>query len=214
MVRADALATFSGDLLVPNPAFLSAEEQQCLSCYQNGRVWLIGALGDMESRFPITRYVQEDNGFGDICLAVFGNEQTALTRIDNPAPYTFDAKMGMEPLGALWTHPLTYPPFADAFFEAVATCLAKATACPQIVRYAQDCEILSVRTAPNRYRVVVANDAYYYVLPQVDMGRPIKSVRCLTKYDGYKVPCKDTVFTCRVPGRGAEAFEVEVEAYS
>lgn len=211
IVRADGLDTFSGDLMVPNPGLLPQNEQEILSRYANGRVWLIGDLGDMESRFSIARYVQENNAFGGMCLARFKDGDAKTETIDNPTVYTFDPRISPEPLGGLWTHPLTYPPVGDAFFARAAQMLNQTAHCPKLVRCADSCEIIAVKIAQNRCRVYVANDEYYYTLPQIDMGRPIKTIRCLTKYEGYKVPTNGTVFTCRVPGRGMEAFEVETE---
>ena len=46
-------------------------------------------------------------------------------------------------------------------------------------------------------------------LPEVDLGREIRSVRCLTKYPGFRIPVNGTRLQMRIPGRGAEAIEVE-----
>lgn len=210
VTRIDQLDGLSGDLMVPHPGLLPAEEQAVLAAYDRGRVWFIGTP-PANTSFHIC--VEEQNNFSGIVLGQYGAPVTATETVTNTAEYTFDPQTSLEPLGCLWTHPLTFPPISEAFFTAAATAIRTATACPCAVRHSETSEVIALQTAPRHFRVYVANDAYYYTQPTVDMGagRLITAIRCLTKYAGYAVRFDGGRFTCRIPGRGMEVFEIDVE---
>lgn len=210
IVRTDHLDGFVGDLLVPHPGLLSADEQTILADYDRGRVWFIGTPPS-DASYCVC--IKEQNNFGGILLGQYGVADTATKTVENPTVYTFDPQTSLEPLGCLWTHPLTYPPLSEAFFNTAATMLRAANDCPLVVRHEETSELITLQAGEHRFFVCVANDAYHYTQPTIDMGagRFIRQIRCLTKYEGYAVRYTGGQFTCRVPGRGMEMFEVEVE---
>lgn len=192
IIRMDDLQSYTGDLIVPNPALLPEEEKTLLRQYAGGTVYLVGKTE-----------AQEDPAFG-----IMGEGNLCVGKI--PESYTFDPVTGMESAVG-WPHPLAYPTIADDFFRTAAQVLIQRCDCPKIIRYADRCELLALRMSENNWRVYIGNDDYFYNIPMVDMGRKIVSIQRLTGYEGYHVPVSENSFRCRIPGRGMEAFLVVTE---
>ena len=189
IVRSDMLSGFVGDLVVPNPGLLPAEELALLQNYRGGKVWYIGLLPGLEG------------------IAFGLKDADKLTEMPQN---DFDPKLDMEPVRALWTHPLSYPLVSDEFYRQAAEMLMQALNCPKLTKDADRCELQAIRLSENRWRIHIGNDDYFYRIPAVEMPAPIRSVRRLTGYEGYPVPTDGNTFRCRVPGRGVEVLEVIV----
>lgn len=191
VVRIEDLISYTGDLIVPNPALLPQEERVLLSQYDRGTVYFVGKTQQ-----------------GDPTFGIIGAEVLCTGKISES--YDFDPVTGMES-AAGWPHPLAYPTIGDEFFRTAAQLLIQRCGCPAIIKYAERCELITLRMPDNSWRVYIGNDDYYYNIPVVDMGKMILSVRRLTGYEGYHVPVNGNTFRCRIPGRGMEAFSVITE---
>lgn len=213
VARTEHIECLKGDVLATNPALLPPEEMERLMAYRGGRIFLLGRGAKRDGFFALA---EEENSFEDIALTV--NAPAGKTeKIENGAVYGFDPVKGMEKVKCLWTHPLEFAPVSDDFFLSCADALTQWTDAPDVHlevisdagRRRRPCKCVLVHTGENSARILLTNDDYYYNIPEVDLGREIRSVRCLTKYPGFRIPVNGTRLQMRVPGRGAEAIEVE-----
>jgi len=156
--------------------------------------------------------IVEMNHFGNMkfgCESPHADVEYADTEsIDNPKIYDFDPKHSLEKCNMLWTHPLDYKPVSEVFYEKCADFINKKCHFPEIIKYGKSCRIIVNKTDDKHYRVILSNDEYYYSHPVVDMKSEIESVKCPTKYKGFPLSPTGSTFQCRVPGRGADVFDV------
>ena len=214
IARVEDLDILDGSILVTNPDLLTDEERERIFAYTGGPIFAISSESTLPRDFmPI---VIENNNFGDTWFAVKGYTPNECQMIENSASFDFDPKCSMDPNKAQWTHPLTFAPISEKFFEHCADAISIISNAPELVDKFDDgarkrvCKMICVYTAENKCRVFLSNDDYYYNLPTLDMKREIASIKCLTKYEGYKVNYNGSRFTARVPGRGMEAFDIEL----
>jgi hypothetical protein len=211
IVRTDMLDYAKGPLLVTNFDLLDGDERNKILGYKNGAVLAIGQSAAPDIRFH--EIARENNPFGHISLWLLDGKGRELTVIDNDKTYDFDPCLSMEKVGMLWTHPLDFAPVSDQFMRLCGDLIIEITGAPRIVSEPERrvCKYICIHTGPDTCKVILTNDDYYYNHPAIDLGREIKEIRCLTKYYGFKVSHSGRRFECRVPGRGAEAFEVVFE---
>lgn len=214
IARVEDIASLDGALLVTHPALLPWQEWEALKRYAGGPVF---CLGEMAPEGCET-LVEEHNAFAPMVLSVFGQDSgESPVIVENSAQYHFDSRNALEKANSLWTHPLCFAPISEDFYRACADRLTDETQAPRVTlrstsedeHHLRACKCVCVYTGANSAKVIVTNDEYFYNIPQIDLRRQIRAIRCLTKYAGYKVRFDGSVFTARVPGRGAEAFEVE-----
>lgn len=77
-----------------------------------------------------------------------------------------------------------------------------------IVKDFTHCVLVEVKTGENTSKIFVDNEEYYYVLPTIRTKRKIKSIKIITKPDGYPLRYTENEFTVRVPGRGVDIAEI------
>jgi len=161
-------------------------------------------IGEKITTVPV---IAEKNLFGGM---QFGCESSRVDaeHIDNPQKYDFDPKYSLEKCNMLWTHPFDYKPVSDIFYKKCTDFINKKCNLPELIQYRESCQLIIHKTGDKNYRVVLANDEYYYTHPMVDMKAEIESVKCLTKYKGFPLSPIGTTFQCRVAGRGADVFDV------
>ncbi len=211
VARAEDLEKLRAPLLVTNFDLLPDSEKQAVLAYTGGIVFTIGPSPVTGNGFSVL--VREDNAFGRVYLCAKGTAVPQET-VENAAAFDFDPKNSPDALNGLWTHPLIYPPVSEEFYGKCADCLNGLCETPGIrVSGGRVCKLHCTYTSASgrTCKVIVVNDDYYYNIPLIDMKRKIRSVRCLTKYEGYKVSCSDSCFSSRIPPRGAEAFEIELD---
>lgn len=216
IVRIEDLDCASGAILVTNADLMPTGELEKVMAYQKGAVFALGVSDSLPAEFG--EMVVEENRFGGMKLLMRGKTEQSI-KVKNSAEYTFDPVYSMEKVGAIWTHPLDFAPVSAEFYQACRDVINKITQAPTIDAIGvsetgiprQICKLICVNTAEKRCKVLVSNDDYYYNIPKINLNRKIKSIKCLTKYNGYKVAYNDSTFSARIPGRGMEAFEVEFE---
>lgn len=213
ITRTDKLEYAKGALIVTNFDLLPENEKNIVLSYKNGLVFAVGKREKLDERFH--EIARENNSFGNMSLWLLGSEKETII-IENNKTYDFDPKLSVEKVGMLWTHPLDFAPVSDDFWQLCADLITEITGAPSIEAKGNSetgiprrvCKYICVNTGPDTCKVILTNDDYYYNHPQIDLKRKIREIRCLTKYFGYKVSYTGSCFECRVPGRGAEAFEV------
>jgi len=215
IARIEDIPDLKGNLLVTNFDLLPQEEQQLVRNYKNGEVLAVGSVVPDGFRPLVT----ETASFGVMNLCIRKNEVQCVT-MENKKEYGFHPKLSKEDVNCLWTKTLCFAPFSDEFYQACADAVIKATSAPVIkaeginehgIRH-RYCKYICVYTGPDTCRIVLANDDYYYNIPKVDMKRRIAEIKCITKYEGYKVWFNGPTFSCRVPGKGAEVLEIRFAA--
>jgi len=201
IARIEDIGELTGALLVINPDLFPDEELHSTRNYKNGEVFYIG---ETITAAPV---LAENNHFGGM---KFGCEsfRADTEYVENSIKYDFDPKYSLEKCNMLWTHPLDYKPVSEEFYKKCADFINKTCSFPEIIRYGESCPIIVTKTDDKHYRVIVSNDEYYYTHPIVDMKAEIESVKCLTKYEGFPLSPVGATFQCRIPGRGADVFDV------
>ena len=214
VARIEHLQYVKGDIIVTNPGLLPEAELENVLGYKNGAIFLIGVGAERDGFWAVCR---ENNTFGGIALTV--NRSSECRMVENDAEYDFDPVKGLEKVMCIWTHPLAFRPVSDEFFLNCADSITEMSGAANVLlevmsdsgKRRRPCKCVVVNTGEKSAHVLVTNDDYYYNIPEIDLKRRIRSVKCLTKYNGYKVWTKDGMFRMRIPGRGAEALEVEFE---
>ena len=219
VVRIEDLPHARGALLITNPDLLPGYQMESILKYDNGPVFFIGAT---DKKFPgdFILLAEEQNTFGGFRLYVKNSpEPAAPVIINNDENYLFDPINSLEACGMIWTHSLDFAPVSKNFYAACREFIIDITKAPKvepstIVKNGgpyEPCKTICVNTAPDTCRLFVSNDDYFYNIPSIDLKRTIKTARCLTKYDGYKVNFNGSVITSRIPCRGMECFEITFE---
>ena len=203
IAQMEHLHEITGPILITNPKLLPPEELEAVKNYENGEVFYIGE--NIETKAVLT----EENSFGNMSFG-YSSCQAETKYIKNPEKYDFDPKHSLEKCNMSWTHPLDYKPVSEEFYKKCAEHINKICNLPRIIEHGDSCQIIATKTDEKHYRIILANDEYYYVHPMVDMGAEIEEVKCLTRYEGYPVYKNGSTFQCRVAGRGADVFEVKL----
>ncbi len=114
--------------------------------------------------------------------------------------------------GSIWTATLKYKEWNKPFIVTLTDLLNSLLIRPQIVKETGcECKITSFLNDDGKIIILISNDEYHSCATKIKMHQKIKSVRSLTKYEGYKIQFSETLFTAVVPFRGMEVVEVEVE---
>ena len=201
IARIEDIGALNGPLLIINPDLLPEDERNAINNYTKGEIFYIG------ENIISTPSIVENNRFGGMKFGCATSINDAAY-INNPVKYDFDPKYSLEKINMLWTHPLEYKPVSAEFYKRCADLINKKCNFPEIIKYGESCQIIVNKTDDKHYRVILANDEYYYTHPIVDMKAEIESVKCLTRYEGYPLSPNGTTFQCRVAGRGADVFDV------
>lgn len=142
-----------------------------------------------------------------IYISEFGDVSTA------PDGYSPDEKTQysgeLNPVGIGFPYPLF---FAEVEEQILANCVARINReLPYVSKYEKECHVQEIRTGENTSTFLIDNEEYYYAVPTVQTGRPIKSARELTKLIGYNLRIQGETFRTLVPLRGMAIVEVEFE---
>ncbi len=117
-----------------------------------------------------------------------------------------------DPHGAIWTSALKYKDWNNHFTRALSDCLNALLEKPTIIK-GQDCEckITSFIKNDGKLILLISNDEFYSCIPKIRVHKPIKSVKSLTKYNGYKITqtSADT-FVLVVSARCMEVVEIVI----
>lgn len=113
--------------------------------------------------------------------------------------------------GGIWTKKLIFAAYNGQFFAWAARIMTAEAGLPVVTEEKDLSSAYTVRTADGKYRVYADNRAYYYALPVVDCRKKIVKVRSLTKYAGFIVPKDGTKMRLRIPSRGIEVAEAELQ---
>ena len=111
-----------------------------------------------------------------------------------------------------WPYPLTMKEPSCAVLEnAVKQINASCNAHIEPGDGDRECTVVEVRTGEKTSRIFVDNSEFYYAVPTISTRRKIKTVRVITKPEGYRPNCTGNTFRVRVPGRGIDIIDVVYE---
>lgn len=209
MVRSDELKGLKTPLLVANPGLLSESEREAVQ--RCGAPILTVGFGDLGGE-PV--WAAE---IGDFSCRLYGGnapeaEQTEeLRRVIAESDFlpceqsSFDAELG------IWTYPLRYRRLPKELFTALSLFANRYfgfphTDCPQ-----KRCKVTGFRRGEKLY-LILSNDDYFYIIPEVKLARKIRSAKSLVKYDGYEILFDDCAFRDRIPPRGMDIVEIELDS--
>lgn len=204
IARIEELPHLSGDILVIHPALLPKDELQAVLDYRGGRKAFLGEFaGNM------VPHVRAETPWGDTGFRMDGEEGFMTFTSTEPCPPNVAALP--ELVGGIWTHPLRFAPEPDGFLAECARRLRAVSDVPTLSGDHGACRVHAVTLDDGRVWCCVENEEYYYALPTVRFGRPVKRINLITKPDGYPQQRLADGIRLRVPGRGADVMEVEFE---
>ena len=109
-----------------------------------------------------------------------------------------------------WPRPLDFGEVPEEYInETVSKINENINA--KIIFENEECNVTEVKTGNNTLVIFVENNEYYYCLPIIETKRNIKSIKIITKPDGYPLKYDKNHFKVRVPGRGVDIAYVEYE---
>ena len=203
VVTASDIADFHDPLLVLFPERLPKEELDALLASPAPCIFL-----SRERAFGTPLYE------GQIILSLKGVaaewDETLAARLRNAKGVKACAK-GDDAHGAIWTSPLKYNEWKKCFLRALADALIELCHAPRLVpKKACECKLTTFQKKDGRLVMLVSNDEYCNATPVIELERPIRSVRSLTKYEGYRIPVDGCRFTASVAPRTMELLEIEL----
>ncbi len=124
--------------------------------------------------------------------------------------YNFDADMedAINPVTYGWPRPLSFCEASAEYVNEIADEINESVNAV-LISGVDECSVHEVFTGKNTSRIVVENNEYYYVLPVIETKRKIKTIKIITKPDGYPLYHTETQFRVRVAGRGMDIAEIE-----
>ncbi|EDL59690.1 hypothetical protein [Gimesia maris] len=201
-----------GAILVPNPHLLPAEELASVMQYQGGPIILIGR--------KVASLPSADFEFSDVYpphelwCGVYGTgSETEITEVE------IIQDEAETPLGDLtvitaprsyWTH-LTYRKVSPSFLKACAETLQQVSQAITVTSDQGAVALMPVKQADGRIRLAIKSRSLSYARPEIDVRKPIKSVKVLTDFPSVAIHPQGSKFSVRVPGRGIIVVEIELE---
>lgn len=124
--------------------------------------------------------------------------------------YTTLSGLPLTPADDRWAQPLAFSDLPEGYIEKLVEEINQ-TSTIRLTSGDKECTLHEIFTDENHSRVFIENNEYYYSLPEIETNRKIKSLRLITKPEGYPFGIWDRGFKTRVPPRGVEIAEVEYE---
>jgi len=182
------LEVAQGCLLVPRPELLPEEERRRVLAYDRGPVVTLG----------------RDSAGLSCRVYSHGTETQAFS---TPLPDELPDEMP-EPRNYLYS--IYSQPVDDAFMKTCAKLLIELAGAPVVVNDVPHARLLAYETEPGWVRLLIGNEAHYYVQPQVDLHREIEEVRVASHFPGKPILPQGTTLATRVPPRGMVVLDVRV----
>lgn len=189
IVNLDDLEAASGCLLVPRPELLPESELARLRAYDRGPVVMIGRGSGEQLSCQVL-------GRGDAAKPSADESPEAPVPEEIPEPPNY--------LHDLWCRPV-----GEEFLGRCAALLIELSETPRVINGLADARVLAYETAPNLVRLLVGNEAHYYIQPQIDLGREIQEVRIASHFPGRPIAPDGATLTARVPPRGMVVLDVQ-----
>jgi hypothetical protein len=204
-VRTEHLDRLAGPLFVPRPELLPEAELQAALAHPG----MVAVLGRNDLALPAADLtLAEGPGPEQLCLRVYRPAKTVTLPDLPPVPQAELADERPDPPS--YIHELYFRPTSEAFLQAAAQVLTALSDVPQVINGVAEARVLAYETAPGWVRVLMGNEAYWYMQPQLDFGREVREVRVASHYPGKPIEPQGTTLATRVPPRGMVVLDVRV----
>lgn len=207
IVRPEALASAGDSLFVARPELLPPDELQAALAHPG----MVAMIGRNDAPLPPA----------DLCLAEGpGPEQLSL-RVYRPAKTVALPDLAPVPQGDLpgvieepphYIRDLYFRPVSEDFLQACAQVLTALSEVPQVVNGVAEARVFAYETAPKQVRVLIGNEAYWYMAPQLDFGREIAAVAIASHFPGKPIYPAGSTLATRVPPRGMVVLDVTLQS--
>ncbi|MEN6644162.1 MAG: hypothetical protein ABFE08_17120 [Armatimonadia bacterium] len=198
------LGEVSGCLLVPRPELLAQEELAAVMAYDRGPVVMIGRQGAMPNGVET---FAEGEGAEQLACGVLGGGEMKLPVIDAVDEESLPEDM---PEPGNYLYELYLRPVSDDFLQACVDVLTELTQAPVVMSKREDLRVLALETGEKTVRLMVGNEAHFYVLDKVDMRREVAGVRIAGHFPGKPIYPQGQYLDVRVPPRGMIALDVDL----
>lgn len=207
VARPEHLSASRGCIVVPRPELLAGEELRQVLEYPHGPVMMIGRQG---AELPAADLCFAEGQGADqlACRVYHAGRDLHAPCIEPREQSELPAEMPDPPS---YLHELYYRPVSEEFLAACAELLVELADAPRIVGDAPDLRVLAYETRDGRMRLLVGNEAHWYVVGQIDVRREVTRVEIASHFPGKPIPVDGTVIEVRVPPRGMVALDVELE---
>lgn len=206
--RIEDLPAIQGGIFVPNFHLLPEEERNQVMAFTAGCIFLFGQRVDGMKPADF-EYVERMDGTETVFAVYNSGKQKEGARFQKNPDLPGDKLSLIETNRNGWPNFLAFENYSQAFIQACAGTITELTKSPRIDPCFEHCSIISLVLAPNKLRLLVGNDSFWYATPTVDVGRKIEKIRMLTRYAGYPVAHTDTKFSAYIPPRGMDIVELE-----
>ncbi|MBD3291910.1 MAG: hypothetical protein GF393_03235 [Armatimonadia bacterium] len=188
ILNIDDLAAARGCLFVPRPELLPEPEWQRVFAYDGG---------------PVVTITRDDPGQLTCSVYNRGEQERAFS---TPLSEQLPDEMPEPPnyLYGIYSQPVD-----ETFLQACAELLVELSDSPVVINEVDDARILAYETAPGRLRLLIGNEAHYYIIPQVDLNREIVEVTAASHFPRKPIEPEGSTLTTRVPPRGMVVLDVE-----
>lgn len=201
----ESVHAFTSPILALYPENYSKEEREMLFACKAPTVILSRKEGFGKTLYSGNIVVSVRNAN----FALTDEQRGQLRKLDVVKPCKKKAENAH---GAVWTSPLRYQEYNSAFLQLLSTILNDWAATPKVmVEDACDCKITTFQTGENRYIMLVNNDEYWVSRPKITFPKPLRSVKSLTKYAGYRVTVYGNDIFPKVAPRNMEIIQIETQ---
>ncbi len=208
VANVEDVSAIRGPLVVLNPHLFPRDELEATATYEHGPVVMIGELPAFLPQ-PGLRFT-DCHEPGALTCAVYGAApDVELGITDEPEDMPEDANALPDP--ERYFHELYFRTVSDGFLKACTEVLCEVSGQVSINEGAQSTSVRGLWIAPSTLRLLVGNDAQHYVITQLDLHRPVKSVEVATAFPRKQLPVDGTrIPGLRVPGKGMVILDVEL----
>jgi len=205
VAEAGSVGATRGCLLVPRPELLPEDELRKVLEYPHGPVVMIGRQG-VDLPGADLAFAE---GFGPdqlACRVYHAGRELAAPDLQPTAQADLPEEIPNPPN---YLHGLYYRPVSHGFLEACADLLTDLSEVPRVVGDEPDLRLLAFEAQDGSVRLLVGNEAHFYVVGRIDMLREVRKVSIRSHFPGRPIPYDGRVIEVRVPPRGMVALDVE-----
>jgi hypothetical protein len=201
----------SGPLLVLNAHLFPENEMKQVLNHGQQPVVLIGA-GPVPALPAATAFADPALADGLWCVVRGLPCSAELATPSQPLPdLPTDLASVRDPAAghAMFYHDLPYRAVSPAFLDACAEVLAQAAAGVRALSELDTARVTAIEDARGVRRLLIGNDAHWYINPQIEVGRPLRAVHIRTPFPAVPGGVGASSFHIRVPGRGMVVVDVD-----
>jgi len=207
IVRAVHLTSVQGALFIPRPEILPEAELQAALAHPG----MVAVMGRNDATLPPADLtLAEGPGPEQLCLRVYRPAKDVTLPEWAPVPQEELADEMPEPPHYL--RDLYFRPTSEEFLQACAQVLTALSDVPQVINGIAEARVFAYETEPGWVRLLIGNEAYWYMQPQVNLGREILQVKIASHFPGKEIYPSGTTLATRVPPRGMVVLDVQVKA--